>query len=243
MALPERRKSAEELAKLRESLGISPDGPPPGAPGTRPAEPAAAEVEELKAAVFSPPPEPVAVEEPASVAVDDPEPAHRPPPSLRKSKGLVVDQPKPVRHRAGGSLPVRRHTDEELLRLRRIDSGPAVSPVEVLARKTLSLPGVILLYLLAATSVSLLVMESLWLSTTPAIDLPFEWLRDFTGAAWYRSAMIGAVGGTGALALLVAGWVAWRRPLSRHHAGFAALIAGLVLVFGTLYFFPELHGA
>lgn len=257
--LPERRKTPEELAKLRESLGIPPEGPPPDAPGVRPEEvpPEAHDAEDLKAAVFEKPaaePEEVPrVALPAEAAVAESEPVAVPAPehdpadvsshSLRKSASLVVDQPKPLRHRPDGSLPARRHTDEELMRLRRMDAGPAVSPVEALARRTVSVPVMILFYLLALAAVGLLVMESLWFSKAQPFDLPFEWLGRAVQAEWYRAAIMSAIGGVSAGVLLIAGWVAWRRPLSRHHAGFMTIIAVLVLVFGTLYFFPELHGA
>jgi hypothetical protein len=282
--LPERRKTAEELAKLRESLGISADGPPPDAPGVRREEPAPGsdEVDELKAAVFEQPDpardaswhdrpghgsEELEVSGEAKAVPDEPpmtgtvmpevgEASHLevkedespvtetpPPHSLRKSASLVVDQPKPVRHRPDGSLPARRHTDEELMRLRRMDAGPAVSPVEALARRTVSVPVMILFYLLALAAVALLIMESLWFSKAQPFDLPFEWLGRAVQADWYGTAIMSAIGGISAGVLLIAAWVAWRRPLSRHHAGFMTIIAVLVLVFGTLYFFPELHGA
>lgn len=262
MPLPERRKTPEELAKLRESLGIPAEGLPDDAPaaegrdleqeripdearkgagegrvpgvqervddGIGPADP-------IVAATVTPPEglQEVLPGEKARMEVH----------SLRKSAGLVVDQPKPHRHREDGSLPVRRHSDEELMRMRRLDSGPAISPVEVLARQKLSLPLVILLYLFALAGVSLLLMESLWISRAQPLDLPFDWLRSAVLADGYRSAAAGLVGGVNFLVLLAAGGIAWRRPLSRHHAGFLALIAGLVLVFATLYFFPELHAA
>jgi uncharacterized membrane protein YozB (DUF420 family) len=101
----------------------------------------------------------------------------------------------------------------------------------------------ILFYLLALVAVALLLMESLWFSKAQPFDLPFEWLGRVVEAEWYPSTIMGLIGGVSAGVLLIAGWVAWRRPLSRHHAGFMTIIAVLVLVFGTLYFFPGLHGA
>ena len=262
--LPERRKTPEELAELRESLGISAEGPPPDAPGVRNEDegPGSDEAEALKSAVFE---EPAADSEDAAVPLLDEqadeeqadevelvspevpetegEPSVVSPHSLRKSASLVVDQPKPIRHRPDGSLPSRRHTDEELMRLRRMDAAPAVSPIEDLARRTVPLPAMILFYLLAAAAVALLIMESLWFSKAQPVDLPFEWLGRAVEADSYGSAIMGLIGGLSVLVLLVAGWISWRRPLSRHHAGFMTIIAVLVLVFGTLYFFPGLHGA
>ncbi len=273
MPLPERRKTPEELAKLRESLGIPAEGAPEDAPGLKRGEPAELpdESESLKAAVFEAPDKSVRHDRPGQERetrdataeeaggelgrpkesmtgtvmpreTEKPSP-HGPPPNLRKSASLPVDRPKPVRHREDGSLPVRRHTDEELMRLRRMDAAPMGAAVQDLARRTLSLPGMILFYLLAASAVTLLVIESLWLSRVTALDLPFDWLRSLVGRDWYQSGMMALIGGLSVWVLLIAGWIAWRRPLSRHHAGFLTIIAVLVLVFGILYFFPELHAA
>lgn len=284
--LPERRKTPEELAKLRESLGIPAEGPPAGAPGVKRDEPAdETEVEALKSAVFESPEEETAAMDAPAPEMETPDPSaeeraeeledgdeeaaeklvpeegeedpggdlegstepkhpdHLPAHSLRKSAGLAVDQPKPVRHRSDGSLPARRHTDAELMKLRRIEKGPEETPVDYLSRRTLALPAVISLYALAVLSVAVLLMESLWWSRTPPLDLPFGWMRDWVIQDWYRVSVMGIVGGLAVGSLLFAGWVAWRRPLSRHHAGFVVIMAVLVLVFGTLYFFPNLHGA
>lgn len=251
--LPERRKTPEELAKLRESLGI-PDAPPVtgAAPGKTESSPAGG-VGEPEAVEKAPPPEPretVPAGEEAGGAADVPASSGASPGgiepvvhTLRKSASLPVDQPKPVRHREDGSLPVRRHTDEELMRLRRMDAGVGTAAAEMVAREKLSPQFVILLYLFASTGLALLMIESLWLSKVPAIDLPFDWLRLAVGHEAYRGVVIGLFGGVNLLVLLAAGWVAWRRPLSRHHAGFLTIIAVLVLVFGTLYFFPDLHAS
>jgi hypothetical protein len=44
-------------------------------------------------------------------------------------------------------------------------------------------------------------------------------------------------------AWLIAAYITWRKPLSRHHAGFISAVAGLVLVFALLYYFPNLNPA
>jgi len=49
----------------------------------------------------------------------------------------------------------------------------------------------------------------------------------------YLLAFAGGVGG-----LVVAAYLFLKKPRSHHHAAFIAIIAVLVLVFGTLYFFP-----
>lgn len=245
--LPERRKSPEELAKLRESLGIPPDGQPPAEEKpTPPSEPPAPR--EIKQLESTPTPEPEPAEEPVAEEAADAVPKVRPktpPHSLRKSRSLEVDQPKPVRHREDGKLPSRRHTDDELMRMRRMETTapPEASAAAYLARQHASVPLVLLFYGFLVISLVLALAELLWISKAGAIDMPFDWLRDAVSQPWWRTAVAAAVGATSVVALVGAGWLAWRRPLSRHHAGFLTIGAMLVLVFGTLYFFPNLYGA
>jgi hypothetical protein len=224
--LPERRKTPEELAELRESLGIS------AAPEKTPE----AEKDDLQAAVFSPPAESESAL-PESTAETEPT-IH----SLRKSARLPVDQPKPQKSQGGGALPTRRHTDEELMRLRRMQSTATGAAIEDLGRKTLSTPGLVLGYTAVGLAAVLLMLDAWWLTRTPILDLPFDWLRSFVEVEWHALSMKAGIGGLAGGGLLFAGWIAWRRPLSRHHAGFLTIMAMLVLVFATLYFFPNLHG-
>ena len=53
--------------------------------------------------------------------------------------------------------------------------------------------------------------------------------------------LLALAGGIGALPIIA--FIAWKKPLSRHHAGFMGMIAGLVIVFGLLYNFPNLNPA
>ena len=117
MSLPQRKKTAEELAKLREDLGI-PDAPPPGMPGVAPADrvkkpkpPAASKVPEKQAA---PSDEPLPV------------PAAKPVRSLRKSERLPAAEPKPIERSA--TLPNRRHKEEDLDEIRRREAFAIQSP-------------------------------------------------------------------------------------------------------------------
>ena len=45
------------------------------------------------------------------------------------------------------------------------------------------------------------------------------------------------------VALLIAVFIALKKPLSRHHAAFIAVITLFVIVFGALHFFPHLRNA
>ena len=60
---------------------------------------------------------------------------------------------------------------------------------------------------------------------------------------WIEGYPLIAIAGGGAAALILAGFLAVRRPVSRHHAGFISAIAVLVGVFATIHHFPELRHA
>ncbi|MEO7098855.1 MAG: hypothetical protein ABI162_05805 [Luteolibacter sp.] len=279
--LPQRKKSAEEIAKLRETFGI---------PGQNPvAEDASAPVSiPAPAPVAIPAPEPV-VETPVAEVIPvtdtipvvhlDLEPvetlggpavhldllpvvaapqvhAPRPVRSLKRSERipmLSADEseptethvepapvsanhsllPKPVRSLrkseqvpitpveihtppADSSLPVHRHSDEELNEIRRQAAlGPqsqALHPALTTAHLAVVIPG----YLFA-----------------------------LGGAVcfYYYELSISITAGCVAAALLVSGFIFLKKPLSRHHAAFIAVISLFVIVFGALHYFPQLrHG-
>jgi hypothetical protein len=289
--LPKKKKTPEELAALRESLGISPDGPPPGAPGvmgaatTAPVEaPSVAPIPEVKVEVpMVPLAEPVAKVEPEvsrvsvtrevaeeKVKVEEvTELKPKPVRSLRRSERLPVDQPKKVvsqdggklptrRHREGeriplekpaervsvgsGSLPTRKHTDQELARMR-LAPLPGVEPAAVhLARQTMGLFGLIAIYGVGVI-LMLVAGSGVVASKASSIDLPFDWLRDAVALPNFLMILFGIMAGGVAVLLLGAAWIYFKKQLSLVHAALMTIIAVLVLVFGTLYFFPGLHGA
>lgn len=235
--LPERRKSAEELAALRETLGISAEGPPPGAPGV--AKGGALEeevktgiVEELKSAVFEAPAEVAPAAEVKAKTVR----------SLRKSERLPRERPRQTFSKmADGKLPVRRHTENELVRLKHAEAPAVVPPVVHLERITAGGTTLLFLYGVGMLLVSL-GWAGRWARGLPSMDLP-DWLAEAVALPYYGMILYGLLAGGAAVMLLGAGWIHLRRPRSRHHAGFLTIIAVLVLVFGTLYSFPALHGA
>ncbi|HEY8961734.1 MAG TPA: hypothetical protein VIM57_05960 [Luteolibacter sp.] len=191
-ALPERKKSAEEIARMREQMGL---------PFVSPAQ------------ADSPMQKPV---EPEACSVSPP---------ARSERESVGESLSPEIPLASG-LPVRRRSQRELDELRRREALRAVSlgtpsalPFQA---KTANWSLVILGYLLALATVA-----GTW---HPLFMIPKRegyWL---------------AFGGGGA-ALLIAGFIAWRKPLSRHHAGFVAVTVALVLVFALLYYYPNLNPA
>lgn len=217
--LPERRKSAEEIARLREEMGIPSNGQHPFAPAPP---------------IPSPPPAP-SQEDFAIPAGDDAKPNNgwvprkpqmAPIPSTDERIDLSVYAPPsekeevpasispfvketfvrpeenevaPETHVASSHLPVRRHTRDELVRLSYQNFIPASVPMSHLQKQAAH-----------------------WFLLT------FGYLLAFAGGA----------GG-----LLIAAFIAWKKPRSRHHAGIMLVIAVLVLVFGTLYYLKKFHAA
>lgn len=277
MSLPQRKKSAEEIAKLRESLGIP--GQPP-VEETSPAETSppetiseAAEPEPVKK------PEPHAKKEsvlpagPARESVEtlpvtptlDPLPAAEPPApklvrSLRRSERIPVlpveDEPgessaasreesklpakivlpalqvaKPVRSLRkseqvpvtelpepppDSKLPVHRHSEKEISEIRRREAIAALSPQGPPKPMVAHLALIIPGYLAAIAGGVCFYYYQLSLEVTATCV---------------------------AIALLVAAFIFIKRPLSRHHAAFIAVMTLFVMVFGALYYFPQLqHG-
>ena len=251
--LPQRKKSAEEIAKLRESFGI---------PGQAPAEEEtpAAEPEPISAVVSKPPAETpkaeVVSEPPASKAIvaekaipephhaprqvrslkrseRDPEPAADEPVAVEAPVTVAVQPSKPVRSLrkseripvapveiqtppADSALPVHRHNDHELNELRRKAAITMQSPA----------------------------VHYAMIRAHKALVIP-GYLFALGGAVcfYYYELSIGITAGCVAAALLVAGFIFLKKPLSRHHAAFISVIALFVIVFGALHYFPQLrHG-
>lgn len=293
--LPKKKKTLEELAALRESLGISSDGPPADAPGVMGHDPIAPPEESprdqppieamaLPEERFAPrkPAEPdempelessnESLDEEKAVILKTPETSvvkAKPVRSLRKSESLPVDKPKKVvsnnsgklptrRHRegeriplekptkpvsaGGGELPTRKHSDRELARLRHTPEPGAEAPaVNMADRKVgwLGLAGVygfgvLLMFLAGLGGVA---------ARAARFDLPFDWLKDAVVLPNFTMIVYAIMAGGVAVMLVGAAWIFFKKPISQHHAAILTIIAVLVLVFGTLYFFPELHGA
>jgi hypothetical protein len=266
--LPQRRKSAEEIAKLRESLGI------PGAASEEESEP---EVSPPKS--FAPPPAPVAkvpvktvpsplasepeaaearseTVAPAAVAATLPEPDEEAEilststpkvvRSLRKSEqGPVESKPvddsvKVVRVDAA-PIPARRHSDRELLEMRRVQAAPPDRAISHIRHLAVPWPLVALGYLLPLTG-ALSAWLAYWSPTVPPMDFPAAWMADLSRQPWLAKAGFGLLSGLCGLGLLFAGGVAWKKPRSRHHAGFITIIAILILAFGIIHHFTPTYG-
>lgn len=247
--LPQRKKTAEEIAKLRENLGVpalpadspeTPTTPPVEAlvPAHHQATVVAADIEAAETPHIEPAPAPIphgpkpvhslkrseripvpaAEETPAETPTPEPTPGSpKPVRSLRKSEQIPVLTPTQAKSSADSKIPFHRHSDDEIAEIRRRDA---------LAMMNAQIPNP----KLAAAHFTLLIPG---------------YLLAIAGASCFISYEVpmAATAGCATSALLISGFIFVRRPISRHHAGFIAIIALLVLVFGALHFFPHLRHA
>ncbi len=218
--LPERRKTAEEIAKLRESMGI---------PGATPEEAPAAE-ETPATSLFEPLPE------------EDlpPPPEPKPVRSLRKSETIPVERKAAAPRDKSAAIPVRRHSDRELMEMRRVQVTPPDQAIAYIQHLAVPWPLVALGYLLPLFG-ALAGWFAAWSPGVPEPDFPAEWIGDLSRKPWIGTAGFSALAVFCALGLALAGWIALKKPRSRHHAGFITLIAILVAVFSIINQFTPAH--
>ena len=193
--LPQRRKSPEEIAKLRESFGVPSAEPATGTTPDSDVKPAAPEPEN--------PPPPAAVSQPKPVR------------SLRKSE-LAAEETTRLESPPDSNIPHRRHSNEELeeIRRREVLAMMNTTPNRRLfpAHPALIAPG----YIVIAAAVAGIGFYSIPLWATAVCAL---------------------------ISFAIAGLVFARYPVSRHHAAFISVLALLLLVFASLYYFPQLRHA
>lgn len=210
--LPQRKKAPEEIAKLRESLGI------PGLPLEResalpplPADDLAPTLSELPDGHSN---ESIGLAPlPAAVL---PEQALQSCDTLPVLPIAELQAVKPSAAPPNSKLPKRRHSDEELNDIRRREAlamlNPLANPRLVAAHPALLASGY--LSSLAAAAAIAFYQQPIAVSA-PCASVP----------------------------LLIAGFIALTKPLSRHHAAFIAILAFFVIVFGALHYFPQLRHA
>lgn len=237
--IPEKKKSPEELAALREGLGI-PDAPPqPGEQRKRPAAPPLAE-----SPVKPLPPR----EEPLTRAAPVLDPAHpheSPPVELRES-AVHLDLPAPTTQpEETGSAPVVRSLRKHELPLA---PAPAVTHKTTLPRKRHGAKDIAELRRRDALqnlggeqndpARHLKGMTAHWALLVPAYLLAFA----AAAAAWQRVHHITP------LVLLVlssifSAYIFFSKKRSRHHAAILTIIIIMTLVFGGLYYAPLFQNA
>ncbi len=215
--LPQRKKSPEEIARIRESLGIPavpPDAPPPAPPPLRKPQP--------------PPPAAPQTSRPADPAPTDSEEevivlpvagntAEKSATSFRKSDSTSTRQPShTVRPVPGSKLPTHRHSDREIEELRH--------------RQRLA-------ELNAAPNPKLLPAH-------PAAIIP-GYLPPVAAAVgfYFYNIHIAITAACLAASLVFAAVIFLRKPVSRHHAAFITAFTLLTTAFAFLHYFPHLRHA
>lgn len=216
-SLPQRKKSAEEIAELRDALGIpiaSHGADEPSREGATPL-PSATEVRPRTVRSFTPSePEPAMENQAAATIVKQAVPKIVR--SLKKSEQGPINLPTRSAVRDHSKLPSRRRTDQELNEARRREALNTLSPASQPRSMTAHMVVVILGYvLIAASAVGIYFYQ-----------IPIE----------HSGSCLG-------IALLIAIGIFFLKPYSRHHAAFIAVIAIFVMIFAALYYFPQLrHG-
>lgn len=217
-SLPQRKKSAEEIAKLREQIGV-PDSDGPHAAAAIPAE---AQITPPAAQVSPPslPPARAAVQPeaaPFEAGSASPQPAPqktKPCRSFRKSEQLPIES-KPAPIPSNSPLPAKRHSRDEIEEIRRRELLSQLELAPPNPKFRAAHPAMIAAgYIIAAVGSTIF------------------WREDFPWAATIACC---------ACALLHALFLFVRTPVSRHHAGFISLIAMMIGVFASLQQFPQLQ--
>ena len=226
--IPDRKKTPEEIAALREGLGIPP------APAPSPAQP--------PALPSSPPPPPERVESPAQaepqaptataapeepvIHLDLPPMPARPLPSEPKLSHSFRKQEPPLAPASNiparrTQLPSRRHDSRDIAQIRKREAVAALQhqhapdPVAHLRRQTAS----------------------------PFLYVPAYLFTAAAGVtAWQRVHYVTPAALTG-LATLIMLFIAIRKPRSRHHAALLFIAIFLTLVFGALHYAPLFQNA
>ncbi len=263
--LPERKKSAEELAKLRDSLGIGAAPPPPfrgdlPTAGELPAAPAAVAPPEIPATAKSvqeearpqPPIEPLP-------RVDEREPKSAR--SLKRSERIPVlpVEETPVlgsvraetrELRLPTPLPAPQLGPKMVRSLRKSEQAPRPAPAGPPADSTLpqhrhsdnELEGIrrreSLSHLGAAPPTA-------GRRAHLVILIP-GYLFAATSAVYFWNFDIGrqypwVTAACAGAALIIALWILLRASFSRHHAAFITVVALFAVVFAALYYFPHLQ--
>ena len=209
--LPQQKKSAGEITKLRESLGIPGQLPPGISPAVKPPV-TGPEVPRDEVQLGHPMPS-ASIPLPVAPASAKPPKVIR---SLRKSEQVPLSASPLPTPSPNSKIPSFRRSDEEIREQRRQEAiaaaAPAPHPKTLIAHPLLILPG----YLAAIAG---------------AVGFQFYALE------------IRLTGICVLVALLFAGFIFLKKTYSRHHAAFIAVMALLVIVFGTLHYFPQLrHG-
>ena len=255
MSLPQRKKSAEEIAKLRESLGIL--GPPSDEESLMPEIPLEREsgiLEAISAVTQKQEPAPTAeIYEPKvehslklseripALPTEESAPQHPParPPEPRPA--LPVSSPTPA-----PTVPkiVRSLRKSEQGPRSAIQTSPPDSRLPTHRHSDEQLNRIRRQEVLAQSTPA---PHPLSLTAHLLIVVP-GYLFALAGAACFifydiEKRQMPVTIGLVLAALAIAAFIFFKKPLSRHHAAFIGVISLFVIIFGALYYFPTLqHG-
>lgn len=139
------------------------------------------------------------------------------------------------------ALPTQRRSERELMELRRTQATPPDQSIAFIKNLTVPWPLVTLGYLLPLGG-ALLGWLSVWTPTVMEPSFPAMWMADLSRKPWLGTAGLVTLVILCVLGLLLAGWFAWKKPRSRHHAGFITIISVFTVVFAILSKFSPTHG-
>ena len=117
-------------------------------------------------------------------------------------------------------IPEKKRDRQELQEMRNRNAFAVRPPVELLQSQALPKPILILFYFLAATAAGLVTY-----AFSP---------HGLVLAGYFMVGITCAV-----IVMLMAVFIFLKKPRSRHHAAFLAIISLLVLVFGSVYYFEQ----
>lgn len=246
--LPRQRKSPEELAKLRESLGMPPPMAESQAIAAEPPDLGPRPVHHPHSHHPPRPPEPVEPTLGGSMAPEDPVPHLEPPDpnhatspqepkpvrSLKRSERLApTDGPPRKATAAAGKLPGHRHSELELAEIRRRSAVAAIAEGGFELPQAASKPLLGLGYLLAIGGAAAPTSLQLLAKLTDSYNIG----RSLSEG--YHLLLAACLA-----ALPLATYIALKKTQSRHHAAFIVSIAFFALIFSVLHYFPSLkHGS
>jgi hypothetical protein len=127
------------------------------------------------------------------------------------------------------------------MELRRTQAAPPDQSIAYIKNLTVAWPLVAVGYLLPLGG-ALLGWLSVWTPTIMEPDFPAMWMADLSRKPWLGTAGLVALVLLSVLGLVLAGWFAWKKPRSRHHAGFITIISVFTVVFAILSKFSPTHG-
>ena len=234
--LPEHKKSPEEIARLREDLGIvhrerhHPVPPPPAGPSRPDAAPPHHPAVASQAPPSQPPADP---HRPQQTPPQTPQQPRTPKPvrSLKRSERLAPAAPHARAHTdSSRALPDHRHSPEQLAELRRREAMAAMAEGGFEMPREASTALLALTYGLAlggaASPQIMVILGKIMASHHVALAL----------GKGYHLLVAGCVA-----ALALAAYIYRSRTQSRHHAALVAVMAALALVFSLLHYFPALQ--